>query len=264
MTDTHQQLLANGRVDEALSAVKQAIRDDPGNVAYRTCLFQVLAVQGEWEKALEQLQVLRDLDDVTIPMVDAYSRAVQSESLRESVFLGKHQPLIFGEPAEWIALLVQSLALFASGETERASEIRAEAFEQAPATTGSANGQQFEWIADSDSRLGPILEVIVNGQYSWVPFNRIQRIQVEPPEDLRDIVWMPANFQWTNGGEIMALIPTRYPFSHNSSDDRIRLSRQTIWEEPVTGTWVGQGQRILATDSSEIAVMDIRDIVFDA
>ena len=35
----------------------------------------------------------------------------------------------------------------------------------------------FEWIADADDRLGPVLEAIVNGRYYWVPFERVRRIQ---------------------------------------------------------------------------------------
>jgi type VI secretion system protein ImpE len=33
---------------------------------------------------------------------------------------------------------------------------------------------------------------------------------LEAPEDLRDLVWMPAHLRFENGGESLALIPTRY------------------------------------------------------
>jgi hypothetical protein len=36
-------------------------------------------------------------------------------------------------------------------------------------------------------------------------------------EDLRDVVWMPAHLQFENGGESVALIPTRYPGSAASA-----------------------------------------------
>ncbi len=78
------------------------------------------------------------------------------------------------------------------------------------ASAGDIDGQPFEWIADADSRLGPVLEAVINGRYYWVPFSRLSRIQIEPPEDLRDMVWMPAHLQFENGGESVALIPTRY------------------------------------------------------
>ena len=37
------------------------------------------------------------------------------------------------------------------------------------------DGHGFEWIADADSRLGPLLEVILEGKYYWAPFCRIAR-----------------------------------------------------------------------------------------
>ena len=51
-------------------------------------------------------------------------------------------------------------------------------------------------------RLGPVCEAIINGRYYWVPFDRLSRIDLEAPVDLRDVVWMPAHFQFANGGEI--------------------------------------------------------------
>ena len=85
-------------------------------------------------------------------------------------------------------------------------------------SAGDINGQPFEWIADADSRLGPVLEAVINGRYYWVPFARLAAVDVEAPEDLRDMVWMPAQLQFENGGESVALIPTRYPGSETSDD----------------------------------------------
>src|SRR6202043_684861 len=104
----------------------------------------------------------------------------------------------------------------------QADAIRAEAFEAAPATVGSLNGTVFEWIADADTRLGPVLEVLLNGAYYWVPYERIRGIAIEPPADARDLVWLPAEFTWSNAGTAFGLIPTRYPGSEASEDAAIR------------------------------------------
>jgi len=135
--------------------------------------------------------------------------------------------------------------------------LRDAAFEQAPTTSGSHDGVAFEWIADADPRLGPLLEAIVEGKYYWVPFASIRRIDIEKPADLRDQVWMPAQFTWTNGGEAYGFIPTRYPGSAAAADPTLALSRRTEWREE--GDWyLGLGQRMLATDAGEIALMDLR------
>jgi type VI secretion system protein ImpE len=53
---------------------------------------------------------------------------------------------------------------------------------------------------------------------------------------------MPAHFQFVNGGEVVGLIPTRYPGSEASSDGAICLARKTIWEEVSAWRlpWLGQ------------------------
>jgi type VI secretion system protein ImpE len=109
-----------------------------------------------------------------------------------------------------------------------------------------------------------VLEAVINGRYYWVPFSRLTRIDIEPPTDLRDIVWMPAHLQFENGGESVALIPTRYPGSESSTDGLVVLARKTIWEETAPDTPYGLGQRILATDVDDVPLMDVRTITIGA
>jgi type VI secretion system protein ImpE len=123
--------------------------------------------------------------------------------------------------------------------------------------------EPFAWIADQDARLGPMLEAIVNGRYYWLPFQRLKEIRVEKPSDLRDFVWTPAYLTLANGGETVALIPTRYPGSEASPDGAIRMSRKTTWEEVDGDTALGLGQRILITDQGELPIMDVRSISLD-
>lgn len=258
-----EQLLAEGRLDEALAALKAAVRKDAANPRHRIFLFQLLSVQGDWERALNQLEVASQMDPAALAMAQTYREAIRCELLRARVFKGHRSPLIFGDPEPWLASVLQALGLTAQGHLEEAARLREEAFAVAPATSGQIDGQPFDWIAEADSRMGPILDAVVEGRYYWIPFQRIRRIQIEAPADLRDIVWMPANFIWANGGESVGLIPTRYPDSEISEDPQIRLARKTDWLDLVPGTYLGQGQRMLATDVSEYPLMDVRRIDLD-
>ncbi len=252
----------------ALSDVRGQIRKDPANPRLRIYLFQLLCVLGDWERAATQLALLGDMDDASLSMVQAYREVLQCELARGSVFTGKHSPLIFGKPENWMALLIESLRASAQGEFDAAQDARDLAFDQAPASSGAltlGDDEQvdFEWIADADMRLGPMLESIVNGKYYWIPFQQIKTLEIEAPADLRDKVWIPANFVWVNGGSVVGFIPSRYPGSEKSGDDAIRLARQTRWDEPLEGLYIGLGQRMLATDRDEYALLDIRRIDFD-
>jgi type VI secretion system protein ImpE len=168
---------------------------------------------------------------------------------------------VFGEPEEWLALLIESLLAREASGRETSQSLRARAFEAAPTTAGTIEGNQFDWIADGDMRLGPVCEAIINGRYYWVPFARLTRIDLEKPADLRDLVWTPAHFRFANGGESVGVIPTRYPGSEAEADARIRLSRATVWNEDGPEVFVGMGQRIFTTDSGDHAIMDVRTIL---
>ena len=124
-------------------------------------------------------------------------------------------------------------------------------------------GHSFAWLADADVRLGPVLEAVVNGNYYWIPFHRIQKIQVESPSDLRDFVWTPVHFGWVNGGDAVGFIPARYPQSHEHEDPLVRLARKTEWLVAGDENVLGIGQRMLTTDTDEFALLDVREIMFD-
>ena len=252
------ELLAERDLQPVLTKVQDQVRREPANPKHRIFLFQLLSILGQWERALTQLNVLEEMDAGSLPMVQTYLEALRCEMLRADVFAGRRSPLIFGDPEPWVALLLEALRLTAEGHHEQATPVRAQAFEGAPATSGMIDDQPFSWIADADSRLGPVLEAIVNGRYFWIPFHRIGSVKLEAPADLRDLVWMPALFTWGNGGEAVGLIPARYPGSPTSSDPALQLSHKTEWIEQAEDVYIGMGQRMLATDEGEYPLLDAR------
>ena len=50
-----------------------------------------------------------------------------------------------------------------------------------------------------------MLELIVNGRYVWLPLDNLSSLSCEPPSDLRDLVWLPAELILSNGGSTVAL-----------------------------------------------------------
>ncbi|GAA0404441.1 type VI secretion system accessory protein TagJ [Cocleimonas flava] len=256
-----EQFIRDGSLDEALHLLQEEIRGNPADSKLRIFLFQLLAVLGQWDRAAKQLDVISKMDDGALGMVYECRAAIECERYREDVFSGNKDPVFMGQPDEWQALLLQALKLSATDNDKDSDVLRKQAMELAPTTAGTINGDTFEWIADADTRLGPLLEVFVDGQYRWVPFTNIKRLAIEAPENLRDFVWMPAHIQWETEGESFVLIPTRYPFSAEKNH-QLALSRQTEWVEKGDGDFIGFGQRLFATDVNDYSLLDIRDIFF--
>ncbi len=254
--------LREGDPAAALASLQEDVRARPADAKLRIFLFQLLCVLGQWERALNQLKVASEMEPLALPMAQMYGEAVRCEAVRDEVFEGRKSPMILGEPDQWLALLIESRLRAGRGEAAQAEDLRLRAFEDAPVSSGTLNDQPFAWIADADSRLGPVLEAIINGRYYWVPFARLASVTIEKPDDLRDLVWMPAQLRFQNGGESVALIPTRYPGSAASSDGAVALARKTEWEAFAEDAYRGVGQRILATDAGETPFLELRTLSF--
>jgi type VI secretion system protein ImpE len=263
---TAEDYLKQGDINAALQQLQEQVKKQPANPELRVFLFQLLSVMGQWDRALTQLDVAADLDDSTLAMVSMYRQVIACERFREQVFLGNKEPVIFGKPEEWLALLIQALKLTAQGENTKSQQLRDQAFESAPTTSGTISGvideQPFQWIADSDPRLGPVMEAIIDGRYLWIPIENLQTMLIDEPTDLRDVVWLPTHFTWNNGGESYGLIPSRYPLSYQH-DPLLALSRKTEWQDCGEDLFIGLGQKIWSTDNHEFAVMDVRAIQFN-
>lgn len=269
-----QDLLKQGKPAEALSALQDHVRKAAASAKERVFLFQLLSVLGRWDRALTQLNVAADLDKANEMMAKVCREAIQCEALRAAVFRGEKSPLIFGEPEEWIGQMVQAARLSGQGHAGAASELRAKALESAPGVAGAITvaeqsaestktkekEEAFEWVADADARLGPMIEAVIQGKYYWVPMHRIRLMAIDPPTDLRDVVWLPCNFTWTNGGSVVGLLFTRYPGSESSADGLVQLARKTDWSEDASGASIGLGQRMLMTDAGDYPILGVRTL----
>jgi len=247
-------------LDEEIAAVQQKIRSEPTSPKWRMGLFQRFCQAGRWEKALEQLEAYGHMSPEGAAFAVAYRVAIEQEQVRERVFRGEVDPVLPDGADEWLKVLASALKRQTVG-TLSASELRAQALQLAPTSSGTLDDKSFEWIADADSRLGPVCEAILNGRYQWIPFNMIESIRIIAPASACDLVWLSAGIKFWKRESSPALIPARYPLSSGETDAHLR-SALTTWEEQETDTWVGSGVRVLTTDRQEKSLLDIRRIEF--
>lgn len=246
-----------------LKEAKLEIKKNPSDVKHRMLYFQLLSISGKWKEALDQLEVISELGkDETSLEAMVYKPLLKCEIFRESVFHGKNDPLILGKPEKWLGMLVKANQLSTKSEHKAATILRNDAYEESPACAGTINGEEFSWIADMDSRLGPVLEVVINGKYYWTSFANIKSIKISAPGDMRDLVWCPARFVWTNEGSAVGFIPSRYVDSSNTDDDDLKFAKKTIWKEEYKDFYCGLGQRMFTTNKNEYSLLDVREIEF--
>lgn len=254
--------LRAGDLERARTLAIEAVKSNPGSVALRAFLFQLSAVEGDWNRATQQLDTIAKLDPSVLDFVSDYRAAIVAEGNRERVLVGHERPTVFGTPPHWIAELTEALRLDATGEDAAASDLRDRALEGADPVAGSVDDRIFGRITDADPRFGPVLECVMNGGYSWVPFSSLSSLKLEPPRDLRDMVWTVGVATFVNGGEWPVMIPTRYHGSESRAGGTAEhaLARRTEWLPLGERHSKGQGQRLFDVDDDEVALLDIRTL----
>ena len=254
-------LLQSGDLAACKIQLFNEIKKDPSNLQLRIFLFQLSCINRDWQRAMTQLDVLKDLSDSTIAMVNTYKQLIECELRREKVLSGDLEPICFGEPSDWLACYVKAYKQYCLNDLAQAKELIQQGAELAPMISGTVDDQPFEWLSDADVRFGPAIEVMLNGGYYWLPLEYISEINFEPVDDLRDLVWRAANLTLKNKGQLIVFIPVRYPITAETSDPQL-LAKTCEWQEPVDDFYVGSGQRVFMSDKEEYPLLNIKSIKF--
>ncbi|MDR1967548.1 MAG: virulence protein SciE type [Burkholderiaceae bacterium] len=248
-------------LDGEIAFIQQKIRSEPTVPKWRMGLFQRYCQAGRWQKALEQLQAYARMFPQGEAFAYAYRVALQQEQVRERVFRGELDPPLPEDAQEWLQVLASTLKRESAGSLT-ASDLREQALQIAPTSSGTLDDRPFEWIADADLRLGPVCEAIFDGQYQWIPYNRIESIRIVAPSSVCDLVWLSAGIKFWGVESRPALIPARYPLIEGLTDAHLR-SALTTWEDQGNDVWIGRGVRILTTNDEEKSLLDVRRIDFN-
>jgi type VI secretion system protein ImpE len=222
---TARQLYEAGKLDQAIEALGAELREHPTDPQRRTFLFELLCFAGKWDRADKQLDILAGEDKDRRLGALLYRAAIQAERTRQEMF---------------------QAPLPANGDDPTPVQ-------------GTLNGKEFQSLEDADPRLGGRLEVLAGGNYMWIPFAHIAKIEMQPPKRLRDLLWAPATLETgpAFGGSPLGevLLPVLSPASHSHSDDTVRLGRVTVWDAEVP-----YGQKLLFVDGEDVPLLEVRTL----
>lgn len=192
-------LLRDYSVVEGIQMAEQQVRMHPAQASRRHSLFQLLCVAGDWSRALQQIQLCARMDANYTREAQVFGELIRCEIYRHACFQGEQRPGVILPPPAWMEDLLTALACNARGEAQEADAHRSRALEAITDTSGQWNGGAFDWISDSDSRTGPVLELIAGGAHIWLPFSQICSLKSPRPAHLIDLIWKPVNVTLNNG-----------------------------------------------------------------
>ena len=229
------ELYRKGELHEAIKVLGDEVRSNPLDTKPRTFLFELLCFAGNFDRAEKQLDFLAGSGGNTAAGALLYRSALHAERTRRDLFSKREFP-------------------------EQTSPVEPR--------RGTWNGQPFSELRDADPRVGANLEVYIAGSYTWIPMKYMEQLEMEKPENLRDLIWARARVETSSAfrlqdlGEV--LIPVLAPFSSEQEDGSVQLGRTTVWEAvEEEAQEVPFGQRMMWIDGEEVPLLEIRSIVWD-
>src|SRR3546814_15043528 len=97
-----EQSLKDAQLQESLAHLQAQVRKEPAKAQHRIFLFLLLAVLGQWNRALTQLKVLGDIDAGTLAMVQTYREAIRCEMLPPQIHCGCRSSVVLRKPEAWV------------------------------------------------------------------------------------------------------------------------------------------------------------------
>jgi type VI secretion system protein ImpE len=260
---TAKELLAASELTAAIDDVTRSVKSNPSSISQRISLFELLLFTGDWNRAEQQLDVIGHQSMENGLGVQVYRSNLNAERDRSRVFADGFRPHFIIDPPSYVLLHLDAIDRLRQGKVNEAREILDRAEEERPAFGNAVNGEDFSDFRDYNDIVGPVLEAIVQDQYTWIPFEHISQLEIDAPKHLRDLVWTPARIEAKDGTNGEIYIHTLYEGSCNHINDQVKLGRMTDWKDLGADLYLGSGLRLFLVDGEDKALLDVRKIEFN-
>jgi type VI secretion system protein ImpE len=260
---TAKELFEAGQIAAAVKQLNRDVRSHPTDAHLRTFLFEMLCFAGDYQRAERQLDVLAQQGATAEAGVQVYRNILVAEQARRRLYSEGLMPDFLGDPPAYAYLQLEAINRLREGHPTEAAALVEQSERTWPQLRGQVDGSPFQDFRDGDDLLAPILEVIIQRHYVWIPFEHISHLSIAPPKRLRDLLWIPARVESPHGPVGDVFLPVLYASSAEHADDRVRLGRMTDWKASAEGLALGVGQRLFLIDGQDRAMLQVRDIDFN-
>lgn len=259
------ELFDAGNLQAAIDELTQQVKANPRDVRSRTFLFELLCFAGDFQRAERQLDaVAQTSGDVKVELgIQVYRNVLKAEMARQAFFEGDNrQPKFLSEPPSYVSLHIEAVRSLRENRVDEVERLLSESSRLRRRLSGTRDGTPFEDIRDCDDLVAPFLEVLLQQDYVWIPFEQIRNLEIQVPRTLRDLLWIAARLDLAEKPLGDIFIPVQYRGSSEHANDQVKLGRMTDWKMMTEEKMVGAGQRILLVDDTEYSLLEIRKIQF--
>jgi type VI secretion system protein ImpE len=252
-----------GNLSGAVEAALASVRSSPTDAKARTFLFELACFAGDWERAEKQLDVIGMQDNNAMIGSLIFRQNLKAERSRLRLFSDSEKPEFIMSPPDYVVGLLMANNRIREGNLAQAREILDKVEEERPAFACSINGEEAADFRDYNDLTGCVFEAIVKDAYTWLPFEHVESIEFIAPKSLRDLFWIQAKVEMTNGTNGEMFLPALYANSWKSDNDQVRLGRMTDWRDVGEDIYIGEGMRMFWSDGNEKPILELNEIKFN-
>ena len=263
-------LLAGGRLADAVAQASARVRTAPSDHAARTLLAELLCLQGEFDRAEAQLAVVAQ-QTVDRPVAIARLRhLIRAAVAREAWFAEGAVPSLAEAPTPLQRIAIELAVATREGDAGRAAALLEQAEAARPKVSGVADGVAFDDWRDACDRCAWFLDILTqDGGYIWIDPATVAGLRFTPAARPVDLLWREARMALRDGRVAEIVVPAQYPRlgaagATAGAGDVHRLAQQTDWCDLPGGASAGIGQRLWLMGEEGRSLLDLAEVTFAA
>ncbi|BCM86993.1 type VI secretion system accessory protein TagJ [Methylobacterium indicum] len=255
-------LLAEGRLDEAVAAAGRGVKARPGDAAARVTLAELLILQGALDRAEAQLQVAAEQAPAEAPALAILRHLLRGAVARVAWYETGAVPDFVDGPTPRQAEAMRLALAVRAGDAEAAGTARA-ALEAMPPVRARVDDGAAQEVRDAcDLSQAGFEALTLAGRYLWLAPERIESLAFSAPKRPRDLLWRRAEARLRDGREATFLVLAQY---HDpAASEAERLARETAWIAAPGGVVRGRGQRVWLVGDEARDLLTIARIAVEA
>jgi type VI secretion system protein ImpE len=258
------ELYAEGRLGDAVLAMNDEVRSNPADPDARGFLAELLCVSGNLTRADKMLEALASQAAENAPGIALFRQLVRAEMSRQEFHTQGRTPDFLEEPDDVMKLHLRASIALREGNGGEAVGLLNEADEARPRVRGTLNGEAFEDLRDLDDLCAGFFEVLTTtGKYYWIPFEKVESLELQPPRRPRDLIWCGAGISVRGGPEGQVYLPALYaptPDPDLPDADELRLARKTDWIGGGDAPVRGRGLRTFLVGEEARTALELRTL----
>ncbi len=253
---TAREALELGHLQQAVKLQRAHVKDRPRQAREELLLFELLFLAGHSQEAHEVLSAIDPQHENWKATQIQWLHLLSAERRRSPRL---RRPTFLMDPPSHAKRRWNAINAALRGNNKRALQCCDASDSATPELRGFLDGREFLGIRDSDDRFASVLEVLLDRDYVWIPFEQLRALRIHPAEGVLDVAFRRATVDLIDGTSHRIHLPLRSPDSASAGDE-FALAQAVDWESVVDGFVLAVGAKVLNVGEEEVVLSDCRMI----